>query len=225
MVGDLTKDVSGRTLDRGVVGELLAEGNLDPKQLRNELWRRDVSFVKSYDRTLTVLFLPLAALWLVPAISQRTNCPVLRYAAQLRSVRFPPAVFCVAAGLFGLASALEVWLNLARYRMGGCHDIHETVALIRDGPYGLVRHPGYLTELVYFGVLPVVVSRWVPYTVLAALATCVADLTVAWMIRVEDAFNVKKWGQEYQEYMREVPALNFVRGFIRMRKRRRQEAE
>jgi protein-S-isoprenylcysteine O-methyltransferase Ste14 len=69
--------------------------------------------------------------------------------------------------------------------------------------------------MVYFGALPIVLSEWVPFTILAALCIAVAIGLCAYLIRVEDRFNLKKWGQDYRQYMAEVPAVNFVKGLLK----------
>ena len=49
----------------------------------------------------------------------------------------------------------------------------ETVVTVRDDPYGVIRHWGYLAAMVYFSLLPAVLSRWVDFTVLAAVCMVV----------------------------------------------------
>jgi len=61
-------------------------------------------------------------------------------------------------------------------------------------------------------VLPIILSTWVPFTILAAICIVVAIASCAYLIRAEDRFNLRKWGEEYRQYMNEVPAINFVRG-------------
>jgi protein-S-isoprenylcysteine O-methyltransferase Ste14 len=119
--------------------------------------------------------------------------------------------------LFAAAVALEVRLNLMRQKQGGCHDMHETVVIVREGPYRVVRHPGYLAEMTYFGLLPIVLSKWVPFTVLAAISMAIAIASCTYLIRAEDSFHLRKWGEEYRQYMEEVPAINFVKGLRRLR--------
>jgi protein-S-isoprenylcysteine O-methyltransferase Ste14 len=79
----------------------------------------------------------------------------------------------------------------------------------------VVRHPGYLAEIVYFSALPIVLSQWVPFTILAALSSAMAIALFVYLIRVEDRFNLKKWGRDYRQYMVEVPAVNFVKGLLK----------
>lgn len=196
----------------GLVKEILGEGELSAQEIREELRRRDVSFVRAYDRAFSRLFLVLAVLWLLPAIGRWTGWGFLGFFARLPRVDFPTAVIVVGAVLFIAAVSLEAKLVSMRQKRGGCQDTHETVVIVREGPYRVIRHPGYLSEIVYFGLLPIVLSKWVPFTILAAICIVIAIASFAYLIRVEDNFNQRKWGEQYRQYMKEVPAINFVKG-------------
>jgi protein-S-isoprenylcysteine O-methyltransferase Ste14 len=201
--------------EEGLVREILSDGTLSTEEIKKELKKKDICFVQSYDRTLSGLFVLLAALWLLPAIAQWTGWGFLRFFAELPRVDFPIGVILGAAVLFVAAVALEAKLVSMRQKRGGCQDAHETIVIVRDGPYGIVRHPGYLAEIVYFSVLPIVLSKWVPFTILAAICIAVAIALCVYLIRVEDRFNLKKWGKDYRQYMAEVPAVNFVKGLLK----------
>jgi protein-S-isoprenylcysteine O-methyltransferase Ste14 len=201
--------------EEGLIQEILRDGALSTEEIKKELKEKDICFVQSYDRTLSGLFVLLAVLWLLPAIAQWTGWGFLRFFAELPRVDFPIGVILGATVLFVAAVALEAKLVLMRQKQGGCQDAHETVVIVRDGPYGVVRHPGYLVEMVYFGVLPIVLSEWVPFTLLSALCIAVAIALFVYLIRVEDDFNLKKWGKEYRQYMAEVPAVNIVKGLLK----------
>jgi protein-S-isoprenylcysteine O-methyltransferase Ste14 len=71
--------------------------------------------------------------------------------------------------------------------------------------------------MTYFGLLPIVLSKWVPFTVLAAISMAIAIASCTYLIRAEDSFHLRKWGEEYRQYMEEVPAINFVKGLRRLR--------
>ncbi len=203
--------------DRGVVSDIRDREDLTSREIMDELWKRDASFVRSYDRAFKWVFLALGVLWFLPGIARRSGWQFLNSLAGLPAVVFPLGVIAVAVLLFLAAIALETWLNWMRQQQGGCHDTHETVAIVREGPYRVIRHPGYLAEMVYFGLAPIVFSRMVPFTILAAVAIGLALASFAYLIRVEDSFNVRKWGDGYREYMADVPAVNFVRGLKRLR--------
>ena len=198
--------------EEGLVREILSRGGLERKQVKEELWARDISFVRAYDRAFSGLFLVLVVLWLLPAIGQWTGWGFLHFFARLPRVDFPIAVIVVGAVLFIAAVSLEAKVVSMRQKQGGCQDAHETVVIVREGPYRVIRHPGYLAEMVYFSALPIVLSKWVPFTILAAICIVIAITSCAYLIRVEDSFNLRKWGEEYRQYMKEVPAINFVKG-------------
>jgi protein-S-isoprenylcysteine O-methyltransferase Ste14 len=203
----------------GLVREILSDGPLSPEAIKRELKEKDICFVQSYDRTLSGLFVLLAAVWLLPAIARWTGWGFLRFFAVLPIVDFPLGVILGAALLFVAAVALEAKLVSMRQKQGGCQDAHETVVIVRNGPYAVVRHPGYLAEIVYFTVLPIMLSAWVPFTILAAICIAVAVALCVYLIRVEDRFNLKKWGKEYRQYMADVPAVNFVKGLSKAARR------
>jgi protein-S-isoprenylcysteine O-methyltransferase Ste14 len=201
--------------EEGLVQEILSDGDLSTEEIKEELRRKDICFVQSYDRTFSGLFALLAALWLLPAIAQWTRWGFLRVLAALPRVGFSIGVILGATVLFVAAVGLEAKLASMRRKLGGCQDAHETVVIVRDGPYGVVRHPGYLAEMVYFSALPIILSKWVPFTILAAVCIVVTIALCVYLIRVEDHFNLKKWGNEYQQYMAEVPAVNVVKGLLK----------
>jgi len=201
----------------GLVKGILSQGDFDAEGIKEELWRKNVSFVRSYDRAFSGLFLVLAVLWLLPAIGRWTGWGFLHFFAQLPRADFSVAVIVIGAVLFVAAVVLEVKLVSVRQKRGGCEDPHETVVLVMEGPYRVIRHPGYLAEMVYFSVLPIVLSKWVPFTILAAICIAIAIASCAYLIRAEDSFNLRKWGEEYRQYMKEVPAINFVKGLKKLK--------
>jgi len=203
--------------DGTLVKEILSKGNLTAEEIKGELWKRDISFVKSYDRPYNVLFWPLLLLWLLPAIARYSGWGFLSPFARLPRVDFPVAVIVMGMIFVIAAVALETKTTLMRRRLGRCHDTHESVVIIREGPYGVIRHPGYLAELVYFPLLPVILSRWVPFTILAMVYIVVWTGAIVYLIKAEDNFNLRKWGEEYRRYMEEVPAINFVEGLRRLK--------
>ena len=203
----------------GLVKETLSRGNLTAEEIKEDLWKRDISFVRSYDRPYNVLFWSLVVLWLLPAIARYSGWGFLSPFARLPRVDFPVTVIVIGAMLFTAAVALETKVSSMRRKLGGCHDTHESVVIVREGPYGVIRHPGYLAELIYFPLLPIVLSRWVPFTILAMIYIVVWTGAIVYLIKAEDDFNLRKWGEEYRQYMEDVPAINFVKGLKRLKKK------
>lgn len=201
-----------RPIKEGLVRELLRKGELTTKEIKDELWKKNVSFVRSYDRVFSWLFIAVAVLWLLPAIAKYSGWGFLNFFAQLPSVDFPIVVIVIGAIFFIAAIFLDAKVVSRRRKQGGCQDPHESVVIVREGPYRVVRHPGYLAEIVYFVLLPILLSKWLPFTILAVISIAIIIASFAYLIKAEDNFNVRKWGDEYRQYVKEVPAVNFVRG-------------
>ena len=78
----------------------------------------------------------------------------------------------------------------------------ETPHVIRKNVYGVVRHPMYLSEIVlYLGLLLMSIS------LAAALVWAVAILFLRHISLYEERLLLARFGEDYEQYMREVPML------------------
>ena len=85
--------------------------------------------------------------------------------------------------------------------------IEDTTVLIERGIFKIVRHPLYLT-LALWGIGLVLLTQS-----LLSLALGMTAVFSFWMAsRMEDRFNIKKFGDSYREYMKRVPPWNFLKG-------------
>ena len=77
--------------------------------------------------------------------------------------------------------------------------VRETPAVIRNGIFGVVRHPVYLSEVLLYAALSL-------FTM--SLASCVVGLAATsflyYLSRYEEKLLLKRFGKEYRSYMREV---------------------
>ena len=92
-----------------------------------------------------------------------------------------------------------------------------TTQLVDTGIYAIVRHPQY-TGGIY--ALFLTTFLWYPhwlFGVLGVIGTAVIYLSC----REEDKLLVKKFGNDYIEYINRVPGMNFVAGIIRVLRSRR----
>jgi len=81
--------------------------------------------------------------------------------------------------------------------------IRKDDSLCTHGPYALVRHPLYLFSLVILAGLLVVAGNPLLAWILGPLA-----VTYYWLIiRAEDRWLVRRFGEEWQRYAAAVPAL------------------
>ncbi|MFJ7912156.1 methyltransferase family protein [Kitasatospora sp. NPDC096204] len=112
----------------------------------------------------------------------------------------PPAwarwsgVAMVAAGL-----ALRAWgmRVLGRYYTRTLRTV-ETQHVVRNGPYRLIRHPGYAGSLLVWVGYAVGTGGWAAALVVAALLLT----AYGWRISAEERLLLDAFGNEYEEYRR-----------------------
>ena len=142
-----------------------------------------------------------------------------KFSAQLPVIHFPLLVIYILIVLSALGMLLAIWVTRMHYKKGGLgHD--ETIILFKDGIYGIVRHPGSLGFMMLPILLPIILSAYIPFTPLSVAAILVMIIYLYYGEHLEEKMDVEKWGDEYREYMREVPRFNFIKGLWNLRKRR-----
>jgi len=94
----------------------------------------------------------------------------------------------------------QVWRYLTRGETAGNFEGLTEKELVRTGVYGIVRHPMYLAGLVIFTFSPIITVNGLTITVLA-------DLYFLFGVFIEERRFLKLFGEDYQEYMRQVPRL------------------
>lgn len=100
----------------------------------------------------------------------------------------------------------------------------ENIVLVKSGAYGIVRHPAFLAGLLMFVTLPIIINGLtliLPFTLLSILGEIAIVICFHLQAWHEEKVNIKKWGDEYRLYMREVPRFNFIVGIWRCAKRKK----
>jgi protein-S-isoprenylcysteine O-methyltransferase Ste14 len=70
-------------------------------------------------------------------------------------------------------------------------------------------------------MFPIMLSEYVPFTPLSVIAIVeIFALHYHASIKEEKMLDMPKWGDEYRQYMKEVPRWNFIKGLWNLRKRR-----
>ncbi len=96
-----------------------------------------------------------------------------------------------------------------------------TTQLVDTGIYAIVRHPQY-TGGIY--ALFLTTFLWYPHWLFGVLG--VIGTTVIYLsCREEDKLLVEKFGNDYTEYAKRVPGMNFVVGIIRLLRSRRDSKQ
>ena len=71
-----------------------------------------------------------------------------------------------------------------------------------------------------FYLLPIILSKYVPFTPLSVAAIVTMIVYVHYSILLEEKVNdIPEWGDEYLQYMKEVPRYNFIKGLWNLKKR------
>jgi len=201
--------------DQGQVKDLvekLEREEITPKEAHKELGKRGLVESERWEIIPWAIYISLA--WPLNII----------LSGQLPVMHFPPIVIYISAVLAAVGILLAVWVTYIHYRRGGLgHD--ETIILFKNGVYGVVRHPGGLGFMLFPILLPIIISPYVPFTPLSIAAIIVMIAYLYYGVWLEERMDIDKWGDEYRQYMREVPRFNFIRGLWNLRRRRREDGD
>ena len=146
----------------------------------------------------TILFIAqiIVGLYLLSEVSQ---IEVLAYAGV--------ALYFISGIVFGTLPVFEF------RRKGGVQKgqsyIH-TTKLVDTGIYSIVRHPQYITFILWAFSGMLLFQHWI----VILLGVPVIPLTYIDLIRADKAC-VERFGDDYKAYMKKVPRANFLLGIIR----------
>ena len=91
----------------------------------------------------------------------------------------------------------------------------KTTVIVDTGIYAVVRHPMYLSFMMYPAALMLISQHWLSI-ILGFPSIVYLYLTM----KGEEKNNVEKFGDDYRKYMQRVPRTNFILGVIRLMNRR-----
>lgn len=119
--------------------------------------------------------------------------------------------------LFGLFPVLEF------HRKGGVgkgQSYTQTTKLVDTGIYSVVRHPQYVTFMLFAIAGMLLFQHWI----IILLGVPIFPLTYIDLIKA-DKDAIKKFGDNYKAYMKKVPRANFLLGLLRLLRRRRKQSQ
>ena len=146
----------------------------------------------------TVLFISqiVVGIYLLPGLSQ------------IETLAYVGAGLYFFSGLvFGGLSVIE-FRKRGRVRKGKSY-IH-TTQLVDTGVYSIVRHPQYVTFILWAIAGMLLFQHWI----VILMGIPIIPLTYVDLIKA-DRDAIEKFGDEYKAYMRKVPRVNFLLGIIR----------
>jgi protein-S-isoprenylcysteine O-methyltransferase Ste14 len=147
---------------------------------------------------MSILFIAQISigLYLLPNVSQND---VLAYIGV--------GLYSVSGLVFGMLPVLE-FRKKGGVKKGDSY-IH-TTKLVDTGVYAIVRHPQYLTWMLWAVAGMALFQHWTA----VLLGLPIIPLTYLDMMR-EDARMIEKFGDQYRGYMKRVPMANFLLGIFR----------
>ena len=118
------------------------------------------------------------------------------------------------AGLYVFSGIVFGWLPVVEFRKKG--EVKEgksyihTTKLVDTGVYSIVRHPQYVTFIMWAISGMLLFQHWIAILV----GIPIIQLTYIDLIKA-DKDAIEKFGDDYKAYMRKVPRANFLLGVIR----------
>lgn len=164
----------------------------------NSSWRE---FVPVTLVSILILSQIIVGIYRLPGVSQ---IEILAYAGA--------GLYAVSGLVFGALPAME-FRKKGGVRKGNSY-IH-TTQLVDTGMYSIVRHPQYVTFMLWAIAGMLLFQHWL----VVLLGIPIIPLTYIDLVKAdEDA--LKKFGDAYKTYMKQVPRANFLLGIIRRCRRR-----
>ncbi len=201
------------------LAEKLQRGELTPKETLKKLKERKLTegtWGRSWERKVSmvsdiILWILYFILWL----------PLnFKFSAQLLVIHFPAILIYISIVLLAIGTFWGIWgIHLHRTR-GGLEKIDEAIILYKEGAYRIIRHPQAFGFIIWLILLPVILSPYVPFTILSIAAIITMIVYLYYGCYLEEKLDVEKWGDEYRQYMKEVPRFNFIKGLWNLRERR-----
>jgi protein-S-isoprenylcysteine O-methyltransferase Ste14 len=134
---------------------------------------------------------------------------LLSYISQIKIVAYTGVGLYIFSGLiFGMLPTFEF------RKKGGVEKgksyIH-TTKLVDTGIYSIVRHPQYITFILFAIAGMLLFQHWI----VIFLGIPVIPLLYIDLVRADNQL-IKKFGKDYEKYMKKVPRANFVLGLFRL---------
>lgn len=199
--------------------EKLKRGEITSKDALKELGKRGLLESERWEIIPWVVYFVFL---LLPAVSKQFKLDFLAFFAQLPSISFPAVVIYISLAIGFLGILVGIWATRMHYKKGGLnHD--ETVILFKDGPYQVMRHPASVVMLLPI-FLPIILSPVILFTILSVAAIILMIVYLYYGCYLEEKkLDIPKWGDEYLQYMKEVPRFNFILGLWRWKMRKREK--
>ena len=120
----------------------------------------------------------------------------------------------IGVGFYVFSGIVFGWLPVIEFRKKG--EVKEgksyihTTKLVETGIYSIVRHPQYVTFILFAISGMLLFQHWI----VILLGVPIMPLTYVDLIKA-DKDAIEKFGDDYKAYIKKVPSANFLLGIIR----------
>ncbi|HIH96355.1 MAG TPA: hypothetical protein HA348_02495 [Thermoplasmata archaeon] len=191
--------------------EKLQRGEFTPKEVKKILKERRLSDQASWKGMVFGFIIYTAYVMLCFPLS-------IMFSAQLPAIHFPVIVIYISIILLAIGTLFLVWVTYSHWKKGGLKSSDVTIIFYRDGLYSIMRHPGGFGLTMWFICLPIILSMpGLPFTILSFVAIIIVVIFHYYGSSREERFSIRKWGDTYIKYMKEVPRFNFIKGLWNLR--------
>jgi len=130
----------------------------------------------------------------------------------------------VGVGLYVFSGLVFGWLPVIEFRkkgrVGKGKSYIHTTQLVDTGIYSIVRHPQYVTFILWAIAGMLLFQHWI----IVLLGIPILPLIYIDLIRA-DKDAIEKFGDDYKAYMKKVPRMNFLIGILRLLRQRRKQSQ
>jgi protein-S-isoprenylcysteine O-methyltransferase Ste14 len=155
-----------------------------------------IIFIPSIFASLLFILQIIVGIYLLSEVSQ---IEILAYVGV--------GIYIFSGCIFGLLPTIQ-FRKKGGVKKGKSY-IH-TTKLVDTGIYSIVRHPQYVTFILWAIAGMLLFQNWI----VILLGIPIIPLTYIDLIRA-DKDSIEKFGDDYKQYMKKVPRANFVLGAIR----------
>ena len=200
--------------------EMLEKGEITKKEVLVEMKKRGL--YHHADEPIPGIFaISGAIVWgvlcFLPVICKVLDLNI----AEIPSIEISPEITYLTLFFAVVMTPTFIFPSRLRSKRGGTGG-DETIVIIKEGPYRIVRHPEFLAGLAWFIALPILFNHFLdlPFTILSIFGEIAVVTGLCLQARHEEKINIKKWGDTYAHYMKDVPRFNFIKGLWNLRKKR-----
>ena len=108
------------------------------------------------------------------------------------------------------------WYAVRRQRLIEDREWLENTVLVDTGIYEIIRHPVYLSFMIYVVAMILISRHW-----LSIIFGVPIIIYLYWLMKIKEWVSVDNFGEEYVNYMEKVPRLNVITGLFNYWKKRK----